>query len=91
MGYVENVFNGMSEGLQSVLNAFGLLLGVILIFVAVWKFFKAVTDSNQRVSNIFVGLAALLVGGFLSLSTYENLSSISQGLGQQINDWGVGQ
>lgn len=88
-GYVEGVLKGASDGLSSVLDALGLFLGVCLLFVAAWKFFKAVTDNNQRVSNIFVGLAALVVGGFLTTATFTRLNTFSKGLGDQINDWGT--
>lgn len=89
-GYVENVLKGVSGGLETVLTALGVLLGVVLLFVAAWKFFKAVTDSNQRVQNITVGVFALIVGGFLATNAFNRLSDISKGVGDQVNEWGTG-
>lgn len=65
-------------------------LAVILFGFAAWKFTQAVLSQQGRGGNVGVAIAALVVGGFLGFDAYNRIAGLSQGAGQTIENWGVG-
>ena len=85
-------FNNARLSLQTIGQAFIMLLGLVMIVVAGWQIAKGLISPQKAQTNWFMVIALLIVGGIFVATTGLNfLQSVGENAGQAIQGLGNGQ
>lgn len=85
-----SMFESMRVDGESLVGYIAGFLAVVLFGFAAFKFTQAVVSQQGRGANVGIGIAALVVGGFLGFDAYNRIAGLSQGAGTTIENWGTG-